>query len=84
MTTTYKYYVRYYKTTKSGKKYYKTIESPEYAFNDICSESMRNTIRNILSNPVYTIDSYWIESLITDSVANRVILTNADTFDLPF
>lgn len=84
MTTTYKYYVRYYKTAKSGNKRYETIESPEYAFNDICSESMRNTILNIRSNPLYAIDSYWIESLITDSVADRVVLTNADTYDLPF
>lgn len=84
MTTIYKYYIRYYKTTKKGRKVYYNVESPAYAFHDICSESMRNTIRNIVSNPLYTIDSYHVDSVLVESVADRVILTEPDLSDLPF
>lgn len=84
MTTIYKYYIRYYHITKNNKKYYRKMESPAYAFNDICSESMRNTIRNIVSNPKYTIDSYWIESVVVDSISGVSVLTSPDLSDLPF
>ena len=84
MTTIYKYYIRYYKTTKKGRKVYYTVESPAYAFNDICSASMRNTIRNIVSNSQYMIDSYYVEAVLVESVADRVVLTEPDLSDLPF
>ncbi|QIR82329.1 hypothetical protein [Chicken microvirus mg7_6] len=84
MTTIYKYYIRYYNITKNNKKYYLKIESPAYAFENICSESMQNTIRNIVSNPKYTIDSYWIESILVDSISDISILTLPDLSDLPF
>ena len=84
MTTIYKYYIRYYKTTKKGRKVYYNVESPAYAFNDICSESMRNTIRNIVSNPLYTIDSYHVDSVLVESVADCAVLTEPDLSYLPF
>ena len=84
MTTIYKYYILYYETAKKGRKVYYDVESPAYAFEDICSESMRNTIRNIVSNPQYTIDSYYVESVLMESVAGVNILTEPDLSDLPF
>lgn len=85
MTTIYKYYIRYYKTTKKGRKVYYNVESPAYAFDNICSESMYNTIRNIVSNPQYTIDSYHVDSVLVESVTGVNILTEPDSSDaLPF
>lgn len=84
MTTIYKYYIRYYKTTNKGRKVYYNLESPAYAFDNICSESMHNTIRNIISNSQYTIDSYHVDSVLVESVADCVILTEPDLSDLPF
>ena len=84
MTIIYKYYIRYYKTTKKGRKVYYNVESPAYAFRDICHVAMQNAIRNIVSNPQYTIDSYHIESVLLESVVDQVIKFEPDTSDLPF
>lgn len=84
MTTIYKYYIRYYKTTKKGRKVYYNVESPAYAFDNICFESMRNAIRNIASNEQYKIDSYYVESVLVESVAGCAVLTKPDLSDLPF
>ena len=84
MTTLYKFYVRYYRTTPKGRKSYYIVESPEYAFDDDCSDCMRNTIQQIISNGKYTIDSYWVESVLVDSVSDRAALTKSDTSGLPF
>lgn len=84
MTTIYKYHIRYYKTTKKGRKVYYNVESPAYAFDDVCFECMRNTIRNIVSNEQYTIDSYYVDSVLVDSIDGRAVLTKPDTSDLPF
>lgn len=84
MTTLYKFYIRYYRTTPKGRKSYYTVESPEYAFNDVCSDCMRNTIQQIISNGKYTIDSFWIESVLVDGIDSRAVLTKLDNSDLPF
>lgn len=85
MTTIYKYYIRYYRITKKGRKCpYYVIESPAYAFEDICSESMRNTIRNIASNSQYNIDSYHVDAVLIDSLSGCNVLTEPDLSDLPF
>lgn len=68
MTTIYKFHIRYYRTTKTGRKSYYNVESPNYVFNNVCSEAMRDTIQQIVSNQKYTIDSFWIESVLVDSV----------------
>lgn len=84
MTTLYKFYVRYYRITPKGRKSYYTVESPEYAFDDDCSDCMRNTIQQIISNGKYTIDSFWIESILVDGIDARAVLNKPDLSDLPF
>ena len=54
MTVLYQYVIRYYNVRR--KKHYITITSPYFAFDDICSDSMRETIRTILSNDNYKIE----------------------------
>lgn len=76
MTTIYKFHVRYYKTTKKGRKSYYVVTSPNYISSDICSEGMHDAIRQIISNEKYTIDSFWIETMLVDSID----LTKLDTF----
>ena len=84
MTTIYKYHIRYYKITPKGRKSYYNAESPEYAFEDICSECMRTSIQQIESNGKYKIDSFWIESVLVDGIDGRAVLTKLDNSDLPF
>lgn len=75
MTTIYKFHVRYYRTTKKGRKSYYVVTSPNYISRDICSDGMKDAIQQIISNEKYTIDSFWIESILVDSVD----LKNFDT-----
>ena len=84
MTTLYKYYIRYYKTTKKGLKRYSVVESPDYAFDDVCYECMLHTMRNIVSSGEYKVSSYWIDSVMVDGVDGRKVLMKPDTDDLPF
>ena len=73
MTTLYQYVIRYYNVRR--RKIYYTITSPYFAFDDICSESMRETLRIIVSNDNYKIDCYYITASIVDTVDGLNVLT---------
>ena len=81
MTVLYQYVIRYYYVRR--KKHYITITSPYFAFDDICSDSMRETIRTILSNDNYKIDSYYTTGVIVDTIDGLNVLTSPESA-LPF
>ncbi|QIR82382.1 hypothetical protein [Chicken microvirus mg8_45] len=81
MTTLYQYVIRYFNVRR--KKSYITITSPYFAFNDICSESMHETIRVVLSNANYKIDSYYVTTVLVDTIDGVNVLTQPETA-LPF
>ena len=81
MTTVYQYVIRYYRIGK--QKRYITMESPYFAFDNICSESMRETLRMIEGSEDYNIDSYYVSAVIVDTVDGLNVLTEPEAA-LPF
>lgn len=81
MTTLYQYFIRYYRIGK--QKRYITMESPYFAFEDICSESMRETLRMIGGSDDYNIDSYYVSAVLVDTVEGLNVLTDIESA-LPF
>lgn len=86
MTEIYIFHIRYYKIgKKSGRKMYRRMDSIPYAFCDICSDAMRDSLRMIDSNKEFGIDSYWIESVFLDEKpADLVFEYTRDADALPF
>lgn len=76
MTTVYQYFIRYYRVGK--QKRYIIMESPYFAFCDICIESMRETLRMIMSNDSYKIDSYYTSGVLVDTVDGLNVLTDIE------
>lgn len=81
MTTVYQYVIRYYRAGK--QKRYIVMESPYFAFYDICSESMKETLRMIESDDNYKIDSYYMSGVLVDTVDGLEVLIDIES-DLPF
>lgn len=81
MTTLYQYTIRYYRVGK--RKRYITMESPYFAFDNICSESMRETLRMIESSDDYKVDSYYASAVLVDTVDGLNVLTVSESA-LPF
>lgn len=73
MTQVYQYHIRYYKTSRRGRKQFYKLTSPLFSLKLACEEEMWHELRKLGISESYSLDAYWIDSVLVDDLSNVIL-----------